>query len=129
MEAVRIFLVGLGGGSVGCGDELVAVEQRVPSTRAPLTAALQALLSLKEREYGQSGLYNALYQSDLQLARVAIESGTATIELRGQLRLGGVCDAPRVEAQLRQTALQFPTVQRVHVTVNGTPLQQVLSED
>jgi hypothetical protein len=99
----------------------------VAPTRAPLTAAIRALLALDERTYGQSGLYNALYQSDLQLEGVDLNNGQATIRLTGEVQVGGVCDHPRVEAQLEQTALQFSTVDRVEVMVNGTPLDEVLS--
>jgi len=41
--------------------------------------------------------------------------------------LGGVCDAPRVEAQIEQTALQFSTVHEVAVFINDVPLEDVLS--
>lgn len=41
--------------------------------------------------------------------------------------LGGVCDAPRLEAQIEQTALQFSTVNEVAVFVNDKPLEEVLS--
>jgi hypothetical protein len=42
--------------------------------------------------------------------------------------LGGVCDSPRVQAQIEQTALQFSTVSEVEVFVNDTPLEEVLSQ-
>lgn len=130
-EEVKIYLIALADGKamgpVGCGDQAVAVTRTVPSTRAPLTAALRELLAIKDREYGQSGLYNALYQSNLQVEKVTIEGGKATIQLTGQLRLGGVCDNPRVTAQLEQTALQFNTVKEADIRINGKPLDQVLS--
>jgi len=56
-----------------------------------------------------------------------IEDGVATVNLVGTMMLGGVCDNPRVEAQLIQTALQFPTVSEVHFFINDTPLEEVLS--
>jgi hypothetical protein len=43
------------------------------------------------------------------------------------LRLGGTCDKPRFEQQIRETALQFPTVNELDVLVNGEPLDEVLS--
>jgi hypothetical protein len=42
--------------------------------------------------------------------------------------LGGVCDAPRVEAQIKQTALQFSTVSDVEVFIDDIPLEDVLSQ-
>jgi len=58
---------------------------------------------------------------------VTIEQGKAIIHLTGTVVLGGVCDAPRLEAQIEQTALQFSTVSDVAVFVNDTPLEEVLS--
>ncbi len=60
---------------------------------APLSTALEQLLAINERTYGQSGLYNALYRSDLALQGVDIENGTAQIALTGNLQIGGACAA------------------------------------
>ncbi len=130
VDQVRIALIATdSGGTVGCGDSVVTVQRQVTPTTAPLHAAMIDLLSIKEQRYGQSGLYNALYQSDLHVDSIALNAaGTATIRLSGNLVLGGVCDGPRVEAQLRQTALQFGTVSNVDIYVNGRPLAEVLSQ-
>lgn len=132
ISEVQIFLIALedagqSGPEIGCGDSIVSVNVKIEATAAPLTAALQQLLAINERMYGQSGLYNALYQSDLSIEQVAVRNGTATIRLSGDLMLGGACDNPRVEAQLKQTALQFSTVDQVDVYVNDQPLGQILS--
>ncbi len=42
--------------------------------------------------------------------------------------LGGVCDAPRLKAQIEQTALQFSPGNEVEVYINDVPLDQVLSQ-
>ncbi len=132
VSQVNLYLIAVGdagaqGRPIGCDDSLVAVRIDIPPTTTPLTAAYQRLLALNAREFGESGFYNALYQSDLQLQSATVENGTATVRLTGTLRLGGVCDNPRVEAQLEETALQFPTVDRVNVFINGEPLEDVLS--
>lgn len=124
---VNIYMIGLGGGSVGCGDQVVPVARDVPRTNAPLTAALNLLLSQKSQYYGESGLYNALYQSNLSVASITRNGSAWTINLAGTLRLGGVCDNPRVKAQLEQTALQFSTVKSVRYFVNGVALGTLLS--
>jgi hypothetical protein len=82
-----------------------------------LKAALVALLSIKNQNYGQSGLYNALYQSALQVDSVSIAGGKASVYLTGTLKMGGECDNPRVQAQLEQTVLQFPTVTEAAIFV------------
>jgi LysM repeat protein len=126
----RIHLISLNdGGSLGCGDSIVPVTVEIPATRAVLRATLNKLLSVRTAYYGESGLYNALYQSQLTLDDVRIDNRIATIRLSGQVVLGGVCDSPRVQAQLEQAALQFSTVDQVKIYLNGNPLQDVLSEN
>ena len=131
-QMVKIFLIAVGdngvsGDMIGCGDSAVAVQVEITPTQGVLKAALQALLAIKTKDYGQSGLYNALYQSDLQLDSVKIENGTASIYLTGSLLLGGECDNPRVEAQLTQIALQFSTVTQAAIFINNKPLKDILS--
>jgi len=131
-HTVQIFLIavddnGQTGIPVGCGDSAVPVQVEIPPTQGVLKAALVALLSVKDQFYGQSGLYNALYQSDLQVDNVNIEDGKASVYLSGTLRMGGECDDPRVQAQLEQTVLQFPTVTEAVIFINGIPLAEVLS--
>jgi hypothetical protein len=118
---------GQSGTLVGCGDSAIPISVTIPRTQGVLRAALEKLLSAKQQFYGESGYYNALYQSDLQVATVVIEQGKAIIHLTGSIILGGTCDAPRVEAQIEQTALQFSTVSEVAVFVNDVPLEEVLS--
>lgn len=130
---IKLFFVAIGdngrsGKKIGCEDSIVAVNRVIPQTSAPLTAALKELLSLRERNYGQSGLYNALYQSTLKLDGVSIVNARAIINLSGGLMLGGVCDNPRVKAQLEEIALQFPTVREVAIFINNVPIEKALSE-
>jgi hypothetical protein len=128
----KIFLVAVGdngvaGKKIGCGDSLVGATVQVTDPAAPLRGALDKLLAIKTQTYGQSGLYDALFRSDLHVASVIITNGVAEIKLTGALTLGGVCDSPRVQAQLEETALQFSSVQKVNILVNGIPLQNLLS--
>ncbi len=130
---VKIYLIaindnGKAGKRIGCDDSVVPVERILPASSAVLTAALKDLLALRDQFYGQSGLYNALYQSKLNLSSVSITNGRANIALTGSLTLGGTCDSPRVAAQIQETALQFSTVQQVAVTLNGVALDKALSQ-
>lgn len=132
-QNVNIFLIALedngqSGTLVGCGDSAVPITVTIPKTQGVLRAALKKLLSEKAQYYGESGLYNALYQSDLQVAGVTIEQGKAVIHLTGTITLGGTCDAPRLQAQIEQTARQFSTINDVAVFVNDVPLEEVLSQ-
>ncbi|HEX6270695.1 MAG TPA: GerMN domain-containing protein [Anaerolineales bacterium] len=132
-QTVKIFLIALedngqSGTLVGCGDSAIPVTVTIPRTQGILRAALERLLSAKQQFYGESGFYNALYQSDLQLRSVRIDQAKAILHLTGTVMLGGVCDSPRVQAQIEQTALQFSTVTDVEVFLNDTPLEEVLSQ-
>jgi hypothetical protein len=129
---LKIFLVGLNdngisGKLVGCGDSVVATNVEVPYTTGVLKAAMTKLLSIKDQNYGQSGLYNALYQSSLKISSLALKDGVATIHLTGKVTLDGECDNPRVQAQLEQTALQFSTVKKVVIYINNVELTKALS--
>jgi hypothetical protein len=117
----------MAGRPVGCGDSAVPVKITIPGTQDAIKATLEALFSVEEQFYGESGLYNALYQSDLQVESVSIQDGKTTIHLTGTLMLGGVCDNPRAQAQIEETAFQFATENEVTIFLNGTPLQEALS--
>ena len=129
---LKVFLIamndnGVSGKLVGCGDSAVAANVEVPYTTGVLRASLDKLLSIKDQNYGQSGLYNALYQSNLKIGSLTLKNGVATIHLTGKLTLGGECDDPRVQAELEETALQFSTVKKVSIYVNNVLLQKLLS--
>jgi hypothetical protein len=129
---LKIFLIAVNdnGGSgtlVGCGDSVVAANVEVPYTTGVLKASMTKLLSIKDQNYGESGLYNALYQSNLKISSLTLKDGVATIRLTGKMILGGECDSPRVQAQLEETALQFSTVKKVTIYINNVELKKALS--
>ena len=129
---VKVFMLALeddgkSGKKIGCNDSVVAVERLVPRTTAPLGAAIRELVSIRDRMYGQSGLYNALSQSSLRVDAVGLANGVAEIRLSGTFKTGGACDNPRIEAQIKETALQFSTVRTVQVFINDAPLDIALS--
>ncbi len=131
-DEAQIYLIALedggqSGEEIGCGDSAVPVTINIEPTVAPLTAAFENMFAIDEQYYGQSGLYNALHQSELSVQGIDIDQGHAIIALTGELQLGGTCDTPRVEAQLIQTALQYSTINTVSVTLNGEPLENLLS--
>lgn len=130
VEQAKIVLVapgdnGQSGILVGCGDSLVPVTVDVPNantTAGKITQALTKLFSLHSHDYGQSGLQNALYASNLQVDDVEMQGSTAAIYLTGTISLGGVCDAPRAEGQIVETAKQVPGVTKAIVIINGGPI-------
>ena len=57
------------------------VNVNIPGTQTPLKGAYEYLLSYKKEHYSDSGLYNALYRSDLKVAAVSIVNGVAKVKL------------------------------------------------
>jgi hypothetical protein len=133
VTSVTVYLVALedkgkNGIAVGCGDSLVPIVREVPPTTEPVKAALEMLFSYKSQFIGESGLYTALYQSDLKVQNVQIGAeGTAWVELVGQYMLGGMCDDPRFQGQIEQTILTAAGASKVQVTINGKPLKEIVS--
>jgi spore germination protein GerM len=129
---IKVYLVAAGdngknGKKIGCDDSLVSVSRTIPPTAAPLRAALDELLSMPEEfDNGGQQLGNSWKGSDLRVKSVSLTNGKATIQITGQLSIAGVCDEPRITEQIEATARQFPTVKRVSVFINGTPLKQAI---
>ncbi len=131
-QTVTIFLVaiedkGMSGKKIGCDDSLIPVEVLIRSDMTFPWNALTALLNLQETYFGESGLYNALHESDLEILSYETQEGKAKVYLEGELMLGGVCDTPRVEEQILTTILQDDAIEEVEVYINEVLLQEALS--
>lgn len=126
---VKVYLVAVGdagkrGRKIGCDDSLVPVTRTVAAGVSPLKAAVGELLSAPH-EY-EGGLGNYWFGENLKVSGVTLTGGTATIRITGKLYVAGVCDEPRIEEQIKETARQFPGVRRVRVFVNGRALARVI---
>lgn len=131
----KLFMVALEddgklGDKIGCGDSIVAqsiyLDDELPTVESQFITAYNHLISLKDANYGSEGLVNTLSNSKLLLDSVEIKDGIATVNLSGELSLGGACDNPRVQAQLEKTGSQF-NVKEVKIMLNGKPLSEALS--
>ncbi len=110
------------GPSEGC-DKVVMVNQVIPPTNTPLTAAMQALFGIGTTSVQGWFNYIARTNATLQFQNATIVGGTANIYLTGSLSgLAGVCDNPRTDIQIKRTALQFPSVQSVQLYLNNQPI-------
>lgn len=110
-----------GGKMRGC-DRIVLIDQNVPVTAAPLTAAMEILFANNNTEINGWHNFMAKTNDTLSFDRAVVESGVASIYLTGSLSgLAGVCDNPRARIQIEETALQFPTVTGVVIFLNGEP--------
>ncbi len=122
---------GASGDPIGCGDSVVPTGAFSPlplEVEAKVSTALSRLFEERDQYYGEEEYYNALYQSELDVESVTLDdAGGVTVALLGNLQVGGECDAPRIQAQIEQTAGQFSDVRTVTVLLNGVPLEDVLS--
>jgi hypothetical protein len=116
---------GTSGVRFGCNDSLVAVHQADSSISEPLQAAMSRLLSGPGAPPA-SGLYNALSASSLQYVSGYLDGTTVVVNLTGAVQPGGVCDLPRIEAQLTHTAVTAVGAVRAEIYVSGVPLAEVL---
>lgn len=126
---VKVYLVALDdngrrGTKVGCNDSLVPVTRTVAADAEPLRAAVEELLTIP-REY-EGGLGNYWVGENLRVQSVTLRAGVATVRVRGNVYVAGLCDAPRIEGHIRETARQFPGVRSVRVFVNGRRLADAL---
>jgi len=116
---------GIHGELIGCGDSLMPVALPLDPNTDPIEGTFQNLFEIGER-YGNSRFYNSLYQSDLTVDHIEFDGKAANLYLNGTKQLGGVCDEPRFEAQIIETANQFPEVSDVTVFING---ERVFAEE
>ncbi|MFQ5492779.1 MAG: GerMN domain-containing protein [Candidatus Dojkabacteria bacterium] len=116
---------GASGEQIGCGDSLVGVVVPIKYTREPITRAITELLSYKTPNFGQTGLYTALYNSILKIESVEIKDRTAIVKLSGIFKLGDDCDGPRFREQLKSTVLQFEWVDSARIYINNKKIEKL----
>ena len=126
---VKVYLVALDdrgrrGRRIGCEDSLVPVTRTVSAAGTPLQAAVEELLALP-REY-EGGLGNYWAGQSLRVQSAVVCRGVATVRIRGTLPVAGICDEPRIEEQIKATALQFRGVRSVRVFLNGQRLADAI---
>jgi len=138
-EHVRVFLIKAlleapleseagGGRKASCDADAEPVEVTLPRSTPALEGALEGLFALQGGPWDtRSGLYNALHASPLTIEKIERRGAEATVRLHGYLELGERCDGQRALAQLTETVLQFPDVQRVQFYLEGKPLQGELA--
>lgn len=111
---------------VGCGDVLVEQITAVSTDQGPVAGALTGLLGFKPDVLADNGLYSALSGWDVTVDSVVVDSGRATVHLSGVIQVAGVCDVPRIQAQLERTVFQFGEISMVEFFLNGEPLYDQL---
>jgi len=98
------------------------VIRRVPRDGAPARAALGELLRGPTEAERSRGVVTSLPEGT-RLLGLSIADGTATARFSAELSTAasGSCRVGQVRAQVESTLLQFPTVSRVLVSIEGDP--------
>ena len=123
---VQLGDAGASGELLGCGDSIVAFETEPVATDDPLAASMERLLSDPEREL-ESGLYSAIPGGTLAYVGGDVVDGTVTVQLTGSPAPAGECDNPRIETQLKRTAMAAVGATDAVVLVDGVPIEDLLS--
>lgn len=108
------------GGQTDC-SQTRAVTREVPRTEGVARAALLELLKGSTNiEEQQLGLHNTI-NPGVTIQRISIENGVAYVDFSDQLELsvGGSCRVAAIYSQIRNTLLEFSTVNDVVLSVNG----------
>ena len=100
--------------------------RQIARTSAPLAAAIRELLITPEKTDGTLRLQNFWKGRNLQVRSVSIRNGVASIQLSGEVFVAGVCDEPRIQGQIEETARQFPTVKKVRVFMGKRTLAEAI---
>lgn len=123
---------GANGELIGCDDSVIPVETEIPSSYdkyANIKESLEKLLSIKEREYGDEKLYNAMAGLKLKVDNVIDAENSTKVMLVGEYQISGVCEIPRIKAQILETASQFQEEDEnnVEIYINGRAFDEVFS--
>ncbi len=119
---------GASGEPIGCGDSLVAFETDSVVTDDVLRASIERLLADPERELGGTPpRYSAIPGGTLAYVSGEVDGGTVTVQLTGAPAPAGECDNPRIEAQLKRTAMAATGATAAVVLVDGELIEDVLS--
>jgi len=126
--AVNIYLVALEGSTlqgktIGCNDLLVPISKNVLIEKNKVESAMTGLFAAKNTDE----LINFIKGPGLFLYQVTISNGIAEIYLKGDFAISNVCDIPRIQEQLYETAKQFSDVKEVKIFINAQSLESYLS--
>ncbi len=118
---------GQSGPMIGCGDSIVATGTPPVIYASQVEAAMSDLITDRDARHGQSGLVNTLSDAHLEFVSSSVDGDTVTVELTGDLASGGVCDDPRIVAQLTYTAMVAAGTGEAKVLINGIEVNKYLS--
>ena len=97
-----------------------AVTRTIPYTEGVATAAITELIKGLTADEIKNG-YVTQIDPNARIQSLSIKDGVASIDMSKELASKnlGLCAGQFIKAQIEQTLLQFPTVQKVVISING----------
>jgi len=97
-----------------------AVEREIEKTEAVARAAIEELIKGPTEEEKAAGYFTGI-KSNVRINKLTIIDGTAKVDFDEALEegVGGSCMVSEIRQQIIQTLMQFETVKKVIISING----------
>ncbi|MFA5358988.1 MAG: GerMN domain-containing protein [Patescibacteria group bacterium] len=101
-------------------NKVFAVNRQVVKTVATARVALDQLLSGPTTEEFNIGYFTSL-NPGVKIQKLEIANGVASVDFDKSLEqgVGGSCRVAAIRAQITETLMQFPTIDKVVISING----------
>lgn len=101
-------------------ERVFSVERIIPKTQAIARASLEELLKGPTEKEKRNGFSTSI-NFGVIIQKITIENGIARVDFNEQLeyQVGGLCRVIAITAQIEETLKQFPTVNKVIISING----------
>ncbi len=101
-------------------NKVFPVARAVAKTQASARAALEELLKGVTAAEKEEGFFTNINQG-VKIQKLVIENEVAKVDFNEELEraVGGSCRAAAIRAQITQTLKQFPTVNKIIISING----------
>ena len=100
-----------------CKNAIVGVTYEVGGV-TPLRDSINILLSTSYI-VGETGLTNPVGKYGYKIDELSLVEGVATLKLSGKTMETGYCNKLAIFGQLKKTMMQFPTVYKSQIFING----------
>jgi len=102
-----------------------SVSRSIPQTQAVARASLEQLLQGPTTAEYNAG-YRTFLGTGITINSLTITNGVAHVDFATLTGPGGTCGVAGMVSQIRNTLLQFSTIQSVNMTVNGQDASIIL---
>jgi hypothetical protein len=102
------------------GNKVFSSQRVIPKTQAVAKAALEELLKGPTVQEKNAGFFTSI-NPDVQIQKLSIVDGIARVDFNSQIefQVGGSARVGAIRGEITQTLMQFPTVKKVIISVDG----------